>query len=66
MMFSTLIAVVGALVALALWTRYLERRESLRHAWRSELVSLRAAAWKADTIEELRQRLQRLELKGNR
>lgn len=57
---------IGAVVALVLWTRYLERRDARRHAWRLELLAARAAAWKADEFEGLKSRLQRLELKVSR
>lgn len=60
------VAVIGALVALRWWLAYLESRETRRHAWRLELVQTKAAAWKAEALEELRQRLARLELRGTR
>ena len=58
--------VVGLVAALILWTRYLERRDARRHGWRLELLQARAAAWKADEVEALKQRLQKLELRGMR
>lgn len=52
-----------ALAALALWIHHLESVAILRHSWRKELVEVRASAWKADDVEHLRQRVQRLELR---
>ena len=60
------VLVIGALVALRWWLVFLEARETRRHVWRVELVQAKAAAWKADALEELRQRLGRLELRGTR
>lgn len=60
------VAVIGALVGLRWWLSFLDGREARRHAWRLELVQTKAAAWKADALEELRQRLARLELRGTR
>ncbi|MCA3125095.1 MAG: hypothetical protein ING90_20860 [Rhodocyclaceae bacterium] len=58
--------VLGALVAMRWWLAYLDAREARRHSWRLELVQTKAAAWKAEALEELRQRLARLELRGTR
>lgn len=66
MVLAAAVAVIGALVGLRWWLAYLEAKEVRRHTWRIELVQARAAAWKADALEELRQRLARLELRGTR
>lgn len=54
------------LAALRLWLDYLRERDATRHRWRMEAVEVRAAAWKADVLEELRQRVQKLELRVTR
>ncbi len=58
--------VVGLLAALRLFLAWHTERDARRHSWRMELVQTRAQAWKADVLEELRQRIQRLELKVTR
>lgn len=61
------IVLMGALLAaVRMWLDYLRERDALRHRWRVELVEVRAAAWKADLLEELRQRIQKLELRATR
>ena len=57
---------VAAVACVRLWTAFLLERESRRHAWRVQLVELRAVAWKADAVEELRQRVVKLEMRGLR
>ena len=54
---------VAALVALRWWLRYLDDRDARRHQWRVELVQARGTAYKAESLEEVKQRLQRLELR---
>lgn len=48
------------------WLGFLERREAVRHERRTELVRARADAWKADELIQVKERLQRLELRGLR
>jgi hypothetical protein len=55
---------VAAVACVALWVRYLERRDRLRHAWRLELVQARGIATKSEDVESLKVRVGRLELKG--
>ena len=54
---------LAALVAIEQWIRFLDRRDVRRHAQRTQLLELRAAAWKADELDALKQRLQRVELR---
>ena len=66
---EALTAAVVMVGAVLLADRVMSHRERLaerKHAWRVELVQLRADAFKADDIETLKQRVQRLELKGMR
>lgn len=59
------VAVGAAAVAcVAVWSRYLERRDARRHAWRLELVTARGVAVKSEDVESLKVRVGRLELKG--
>ena len=64
----TALGIVGAaglaLVGWRWWLAFLVERDVRRHAWRTELVSLRAQALKADAVNELQERVRRLELKG--
>lgn len=63
---SAVVVVLGLLVGLRLLLDYAAQRDATRHGWRMELVKARADAWKADNLDELRQRVQRLELKVTR
>ena len=66
---EALTAAVVMAGAVLLADRVMSHRERLaerKHAWRVELVQLRADAFKADEVEKLSQRVQKLELKGLR
>lgn len=63
---GAVVACGALLAALRLWLDYLRERDAIRHRWRMEAVEARAAAWKADVLEELRQRVQKLELRVTR
>lgn len=60
----SVVVVAGALLGLRWWLEALAAREARRHAWRMELATTKAAAWKAEALEELRQRVARMELRG--
>lgn len=56
----------AALGGLRLVLDHLRERDALRHRWRMELVEARGTAYRAETLEELRQRVQKLELRTTR
>lgn len=58
-----LVAVTLAVVA-ERYMRHQYQREAQRHAWRIQLQQARGVAFKADELEALKQRVQKLELKG--
>lgn len=60
------VVMAGAVALVERLSRHRLAREAQRHAWRVELVKLRADAFKADEVEKLSQRVQKLELKGLR
>ena len=59
---EALIVAVAALAALALWLRFVERRDARRFEQRASFLQLRSAAVDAKSLEVIQQRLARLEL----
>lgn len=53
----------STLLAARWWFAFLEARDARRHGWRLELVRTKSDAFKAEALEEMKQRVQRLELR---
>lgn len=63
-MMETVVLCGCALYGFVHWLEWQERRDVRRFEQRAEFMRLRAATMKADDVEKLSHRVQRLEMKG--